>query len=66
MKNPPTGLLKNPKLKVSQSARRKGRGLCLWTHWDVFKFYKGDSLNEGLVSATRFENACSKDRFATG
>ncbi len=40
MKNPPTGFLKNPKLKVSQSARRKGRGLCLWTHWDVFKFDK--------------------------
>lgn len=27
---------------------------------------KEDSLNGGLISATRFENAWSKDRFATG
>lgn len=60
MKNPPTGLLKNPKLKVSQSARRKGRGFCLFRHWDVFKFYKGDSLNGGLISATRFKKRSLK------
>lgn len=39
------------------SARRKGRGFCLLTHWDVFRSYKGEELNGGLISATRSKNA---------